>query len=60
MKGLSKRQHSKLIRANGGKIRYSAVNELVKQYQSNGYKAVTQQTLYYRLERNKKLIVMIA
>jgi hypothetical protein len=40
-----------LIGANGGKVPYGTVNKLVKKYQLNGFKAVTRQNLYFRLER---------
>jgi hypothetical protein len=42
-----------LIGANGGKVPYGAVKELVKHYQSNGFKAVTWKNLNYRLDRSK-------
>jgi hypothetical protein len=43
-----------IIRANGGKIPYGAVNKLLDKYKSNGFKAVSRQNLYYRLEKYKK------
>jgi len=43
-----------IIGANGGKIPYGAVEKLVKAYHRNGFKGVTRQNLYYRLERSKK------
>jgi len=42
------------IGANGGKLPYGAMDKLVKKYQSNGYKAVTRQNLYYRLKTMKE------
>ena len=42
-----------LIGANGGKVPYGAVDKLVKAYHKNGFKGVTRQNLYYRLERSK-------
>ncbi len=44
-----------LIGANGGKAPYGAVNNLVKKYNTNGFKAITRQYLYYRLEKIKKM-----
>jgi len=43
-----------LIGANGGKVPYGAVDNLVKVYHKNGFKGVTRKNLYYRLERSKK------
>jgi hypothetical protein len=43
-----------LIGTNGGKIPYGAVDKLVKVYHKNGFKGVTRQNIYYRLERSKK------
>jgi hypothetical protein len=43
-----------LIGANGGKAPYGAIDNLVKKYHLNGFKAVTRQNLYYRLEKIKK------
>jgi hypothetical protein len=43
-----------IIGANGGKIPYGAVNKLLDKYKSNGFKAVSRQNLYYRLEKYKK------
>ncbi len=45
-----------LIGANGGKAPYGAVNKLVKKYHTNGFKAVTWQNLYLRLEKMKDAI----
>jgi hypothetical protein len=43
-----------MIGANGGKLPYGAMNKLIKKYQANGFKAVTRQNLYYRLEKSKE------
>jgi hypothetical protein len=43
-----------VIGAHGGKLPYGAMDKLVKKYQGNGYKAVTRQNLYYRLNRRKE------
>jgi hypothetical protein len=40
--------------ANGGKLAYGNMDNLIKKYQSNGFKAVNRQNLYYRLEKMKK------
>lgn len=42
-----------IMGANGGKIPYGAVDKLVKNYHSNGFKAVTRDNLNYRLKKNK-------
>ena len=39
--------------ANGGKVPYGGLDNIVKTYNQNGFKAVTRQNLYYRL-RNLK------
>jgi len=38
---------------NGGKIPYGAMNKLVSNYNKNGFKAVTRDSLYYRLKKSK-------
>jgi hypothetical protein len=43
-----------IMGANGGKIPYGAVDQLVKTYHQNGYKAVTRDNLNYRLKKNKR------
>ena len=42
-----------LLGANGGNVPYGAVDKLVKSYHENGFKGVTRQNLYHRLERSK-------
>ena len=42
-----------IIGANGGKVPYGAMDKLVKKFNSNGFKAVNRQNLYYRLEKLK-------
>jgi hypothetical protein len=37
--------------ANSGTLAYGAVDKLIKKYQSNSYKAVSRQNLYYGLEK---------
>lgn len=44
-----------LIGTNGGKVPYGGVNKLIKKFKSNGFKAVTRENLYYRLEKHKKV-----
>jgi len=43
----------KIMANNGGKVPYGEVDKLVKNYNSNGFKAVTRQNLYYRLSKLK-------
>jgi hypothetical protein len=43
----------KTMGKNGGKAPYGAVDKIVKTYNSNGFKAVTRQNLYYRLSKLK-------
>ncbi len=43
----------KIIGNNGGKMPYGEVDKLVKNYNKNGFKAVTRQNLYYRLSKLK-------
>jgi hypothetical protein len=43
-----------VIGVHGGKLPYGAMDKLVKKYQGNGYKAVTRQDLYYRLNCRKE------
>jgi hypothetical protein len=43
-----------LIGASGGKLPHGVVKKLVKKSQSNGFKAVTQKNINYRLERSNK------
>ena len=38
---------------NGEEVPYGKVDKLVKKYNSNGFKAVTRQNLYYRLSKLK-------
>jgi hypothetical protein len=40
--------------ANGGKVSYGAVSQIMKKYQSHGFKTVTRQNLYYQLQKIKK------
>jgi hypothetical protein len=54
LKRLSKRRELLiLIGANVGKIPYGGVDKLVKTYNTNGFKAVTRDNLYYRLKKHK-------
>jgi hypothetical protein len=41
----------KAMASNGGKANYGAIKKIGKAYQSNGFKAVTRQNLYYRLSK---------
>jgi hypothetical protein len=43
----------KIMANNGGKVPYSEVDKLIKNYNSNGFKAVTRQNLHYRLSKLK-------
>jgi hypothetical protein len=42
-----------LMGANGGKVPFGGLDNIVKTYNQNGFKAITRQNLYYRL-RNLK------
>jgi len=44
----------KVLGKNGGKIPYGKMDKLVKTYNLNGFKAVTQDSLYYRLKKYKR------
>jgi hypothetical protein len=43
----------KIMANNGGKVPYGKVDKLVKNYNSNGFKAITRHNLYYRLSKLK-------
>jgi hypothetical protein len=42
-----------IIGKNGGKLPYGEMNKLVSNYNKNGFKAVTRDSLYYRLKKCK-------
>jgi hypothetical protein len=42
-----------IIGKNGGKLPYGEMNKLVSNYNKNGFKAVTHDSLYYRLKKCK-------
>jgi hypothetical protein len=44
----------KVLGKNGGKIPYGEMDKLVKTYNLNGFKAVTRDSLYYRLKKYKR------